>query len=228
MAFTTDIDDLIRLGHGDVKKLRNIRDTIKHDNFITTVDKKYVESLISTYLRNQSLDETEIKASTSTNLESETKLKSVQSDTDVRGSSLFAGSNNKKFGIYAGIAAVIVLVAVVGFSASTMNQTDVTNSNVQQPSIQQMVINLDESLYNNADIISISGNIKSSDNVSVKLSIENINGEQIWREYVTTKNDGNFSTLLIAAGYGWNDNGIYILKAQHDNKEKKIEFNFKT
>ena len=56
----TDLDDLIRNRHGDVKKLREIRDTIRHDNFITAVDKKYIESLISTYLRNQSLDETEI------------------------------------------------------------------------------------------------------------------------------------------------------------------------
>ena len=43
MTFTTDIDDLIRLDRGDTKRLRNIRDVIKHDNFITSVDKKYVE-----------------------------------------------------------------------------------------------------------------------------------------------------------------------------------------
>jgi len=46
LTFTTELDDLIRFGHGDVKRLRNIRDTVKHDNFITSEDKKYVESLI--------------------------------------------------------------------------------------------------------------------------------------------------------------------------------------
>ena len=30
-----DLNDLIRLNHGDTKRLRNIRDVIKHDNFIT-------------------------------------------------------------------------------------------------------------------------------------------------------------------------------------------------
>ena len=53
MTFITDLDDLIRHHHGDVKKLREIRDTIRHDNFITTDDKKYVESLITVHLKNQ-------------------------------------------------------------------------------------------------------------------------------------------------------------------------------
>jgi len=44
LTFITDLDDLIRHHHGDVKKLREIRDTIRHDNFITTEDKNYVES----------------------------------------------------------------------------------------------------------------------------------------------------------------------------------------
>ena len=39
MTFLTDLDDLIRHHHGDVKKLREIRDTIRHDNFITSEDK---------------------------------------------------------------------------------------------------------------------------------------------------------------------------------------------
>jgi len=53
LTFITDLDDLIRHRHGDVKKLREIRDTIRHDNFITTNDKNYVESLITMYLKNQ-------------------------------------------------------------------------------------------------------------------------------------------------------------------------------
>jgi len=47
---------LIRHHHGDVKKLREIRDTVRHDNFITTEDKNYVESLITIHLKNQPLD----------------------------------------------------------------------------------------------------------------------------------------------------------------------------
>ena len=56
MTFITDLDDLIRHRHGDVKKLREIRDTVRHDNFITTEDKNYIESLITMHLKNQPLD----------------------------------------------------------------------------------------------------------------------------------------------------------------------------
>jgi len=56
LTFITDLDDLIRHHHGDVKKLREIRDTVRHDNFITTEDKNYVESLITMHLKNQPLD----------------------------------------------------------------------------------------------------------------------------------------------------------------------------
>ena len=60
MTFTDDLNDLIRLNRGDTKRLRNIKDVIKHDNFITVIDKKYVESLVTTYLKNQPIDESEV------------------------------------------------------------------------------------------------------------------------------------------------------------------------
>ena len=113
MTFTTELDDLIRFGHGDVKRLRNIRDTVKHDNFITIEDKKYVESLISTHLRNQPLDENEPQLTRKL-----APKRSVSTD-----SSTFNFSNNKKLGITAGVAAAIALIVVAGFSMQTMDQT---------------------------------------------------------------------------------------------------------
>ena len=227
MTFTTDINDLIRLDHGDTKRLRNIRDVIKHDNFITTVDKKYVESLISTYLRNQSLDESEVNIKSRTVVELNDNIKSTGRGT-TSSSSLFSGSNNKKLGILAGIAAAIALVVVVGFSAST-GQTDIiTSSDIIPSSTQQIIIDVDEPSYKNADIISVSGSIKSADGKTVELSIENTSGDKIWREYVDIKNNGQFSTLVIAAGFGWDNNGTYVLKAQHNELENKIKFSFST
>ena len=69
MTFITDLDDLIRYRHGDVKKLREIRDTVRHDNFITADDKSYVESLITTHLKNQPL------AKSSSPKQTDTKIK---------------------------------------------------------------------------------------------------------------------------------------------------------
>lgn len=225
MTFTTDIDDLIRLDRGDTKRLRNIRDVIKHDNFITSVDKKYVESLISAYLRNQSLDGSEVNIKSRTIVELKDNVKPTGRET-TSSSSLFSGSNNKKLGILAGVAAAIALVVVVGFSAST-DQIDITTvTDIIPSSTPQIIINVDGSSYKTADIISISGSIKSADGKSVELSIENTSGDKIWREYIDIKNNGQFSTLIIAAGFGWDDSGTYVLKAQHNELENKIKFSF--
>lgn len=225
MTFTTDIDDLIRLDRGDTKRLRNIRDVIKHDNFITSVDKKYVESLISAYLRNQSLDGSEVNIKSRTVVELKDNVKPTGRET-TSSSSLFSGSNNKKLGILAGVAAAIALVVVVGFSAST-DQIDITTvSDIIPSSTSQIIINVDGSSYKTADIISVSGSIKSADGKSVELSIENTSGDKIWREYIDIKNNGQFSTLIIAAGFGWDDSGTYVLKAQHNELENKIKFSF--
>jgi len=225
LTFTTDIDDLIRLDRGDTKRLRNIRDVIKHDNFITSVDKKYVESLISAYLRNQSLDGSEVNIKSRTVVELKDNVKPTGRET-TSSSSLFSGSNNKKLGILAGVAAAIALVVVVGFSAST-DQIDITTvSDIIPSSTPQIIINVDGSSYKTADIISISGSIKSADGKSVELSIENTSGDKIWREYIDIKNNGQFSTLIIAAGFGWDDSGTYVLKAQHNEIENKIKFSF--
>jgi hypothetical protein len=225
LTFTTDIDDLIRLDRGDTKRLRNIRDVIKHDNFITSVDKKYVESLISAYLRNQSLDGSEVNIKSRTIVELKDNVKPTGRET-TSSSSLFSGSNNKKLGILAGVAAAIALVVVVGFSAST-DQIDITTvTDIIPSSTPQIIINVDGSSYKTADIISISGSIKSADGKSVELSIENTSGDKIWREYIDIKNNGQFSTLIIAAGFGWDDSGTYVLKAQHNELENKIKFSF--
>ena len=225
MTFTTDIDDLIRLDRGDTKRLRNIRDVIKHDNFITSVDKKYVESLISAYLRNQLLDGSEVNIKSRTIVELKDNVKPTGRET-TSSSSLFSGSNNKKLGILAGVAAAIALVVVVGFSAST-DQIDITTvSDIIPSSTPQIIINVDGSSYKTADIISVSGSIKSADGKSVELSIENTSGDKIWREYIDIKNNGQFSTLIIAAGFGWDDSGTYVLKAQHNELENKIKFSF--
>ena len=219
MTFTTELDDLIRFGHGDVKRLRDIRDTVKHDNFITIEDKKYVESLILTHLRNQPLDESEPQI---------TRKPTPKSSVST-GSSTFNFSNNKKLGITAGIAAAIALVVVAGFSIQTMDQTDTpTNSETITTSNIPLTINVDSKSYKRADIISVSGNLKSANVNSVELSIENTAGNKIWNEFVNVKNNRKFSTLVIAGGGGWESDGVYTLKCKQGDLQNKLEFNFTT
>ena len=221
MTFLTDLDDLIRQHHGDVKKLREIRDTIRHDNFITTDNKNYVESLITMYLKNQPFD----KSLSSQRPVTKIKLQSkpTTSSSDSKSNVAVSFSPNKKIGVLAGVVAAIAIIVIVGFSAT--NQTDIIDSTVSSIS-EPLLVNVDQTTYQRADIISISGNSKSASTQSIELSIENTNGVKIWNENINLKNDGKFSTLVIAGGGGWENDGTYTLKAEQGDLANKIEFKF--
>ena len=221
MTFLTDLDDLIRYRHGDVKKLREIRDTVRHDNFITTDNKNYVESLITMYLKNQPFD----KSLSSQRPVTKIKLQSkpTTSSSDSKSNVAVSFSPNKKLGVLAGVVAAIAIIVIVGFSAT--NQTDIIDSTVSSIS-EPLLVNVDQTTYQRADIISISGNSKSASTQSVELSIENTNGVKIWNENINLKNDGKFSTLVIAGGGGWENDGTYTLKAEQGDLANKIEFKF--
>ncbi len=221
MTFLTDLDDLIRYRHGDVKKLREIRDTVRHDNFITTDNKNYVESLITMYLKNQPFD----KSLSSQRPVTKIKLQSkpTTSSSDSKSNVAVSFSPNKKIGVLAGVVAAIAIIVIVGFSAT--NQTDIIDSTLSSIS-EPLLVNVDQTTYQRADIISISGNSKSASTQSVELSIENTNGVKIWNENINLKNDGKFSTLVIAGGGGWENDGTYTLKAEQGDLANKIEFKF--
>jgi len=221
LTFLTDLDDLIRYRHGDVKKLREIRDTVRHDNFITTDNKNYVESLITMYLKNQPFD----KSLSSQRPVTKIKLQSkpTTSSSDSKSNVAVSFSPNKKLGVLAGVVAAIAIIVIVGFSAT--NQTDIIDSTLSSIS-EPLLVNVDQTTYQRADIISISGNSKSASTHSVELSIENTNGVKIWNENINLKNDGEFSTLVIAGGGGWENDGTYTLKAEQGDLVNKIEFKF--
>ena len=217
MTFTTDLDDLIRHHHGDVKKLREIRDTIRHDNFITTEDKNYVESLITMHLKNQPLEKSLSRKKPDTKIKLQSKP--TISSSDSKSNPTFNFSSNKKIGVLGGIAAAIAIIVIVGFTAINAPIDSTISSTTDNP----LLVNIDQTTYQRADIISISGDTNSYTK-SVELSIENANGVKIWREIINPKNDGQFSTLIIAGGGGWENNGVYTLKAVQNDLASEIEF----
>ena len=225
MTFITDLDDLIRHHHGDVKKLREIRDTIRHDNFITTDNKNYVESLITMYLKNQPLDKSLSRQQSVTKIKLQSKP--TTSSSDSKNNFTVSFSPNKKLGVLAGVAAAIAIIVIVGFTGTT---DSVVSTTITEP----LLVNVDQTTYQRADIISITGNSKATGTQSVELSIENANGVKIWNENINLKNDGQFSTLVIAGGGGWEDDGSYTLKAVQtelssgDSLLAEIKFKFFT
>ena len=226
MTFITDLDNLIKEHHGDVKKLREIRDTIKHDNFITTIDKNYVESLITTYLKNQPLEKPLHRKQP--DIKTKLQHKPTVESSDPKTNFAFSFSSNKKFGILGGAAAAIAIIAVLGFTS--INQDVAIDSVLSSTPNNPLLITVDQDKYQRADIISISGDTGSS-NGMIALSIEDVNGIKIWNENIKPKSDGNFSTLVIAGGGGWENNGAYTLKAvtkdtSGDSLQAKIKFQF--
>jgi len=217
LTFITDLDDLIRHHHGDVKKLREIRDTVRHDNFITTEDKNYVESLITMHLKNQPLDKSLSRKQP--DIKIKLQPKPTLSSPDLKNNFTFNFSSNKKLGILGGVAAAIAIIVIVGFSAINTPIDSTVSSTANNP----LLVNIDQTTYQRADIISISGDTNSYTK-SVELSIENTNGVKIWKEIINPKNDGQFSTLIIAGGGGWENNGVYTLKAVQDDLASEIEF----
>jgi len=208
----TDLDDLIKNRHGDVKKLREIRDTIRHDNFITADAKKYIESLISVHLKNQPLDKILPPQQTDTKIQLQSKPNANILDSNDLLSNF---SSNKKLGILVGVAAAIAIIVIVGFTA-----TDFTSNSILSKSI---LVNVDNTTYQRADIISITGDVFSNAE-SVQLSIENTSGVKIWNEIINPKNNGKFSTLVIAGGGGWENDGVYTLKAMQDDLVEETKF----
>jgi len=217
LTFITDLDDLIRHHHGDVKKLREVRDTIRHDNFITTEDKNYVESLITMHLKNQPLDKSLSRKQSDTKIKLQPKP--TLSSPDLKNNFTVSFSSNKKLGILGGVAAAIAIIAIVAFTGINTPIDSTLSSTAANP----LLVNIDQTTYQRADIISISGDTNSYTK-SVELSIENTNGVKIWKEIINPKNDGQFSTLIIAGGGGWENNGVYTLKAVQNDLASEIEF----
>jgi len=217
LTFITDLDDLIRHHHGDVKKLREIRNTIRHDNFITTEDKNYVESLITMHLKNQPLDESLSRKQSDSKIKLQSKP--TVSSPNLKNNFAFNFSSNKKLGILAGVAAAVAIIVIVGFGAIDTTIGSTVSSTTAKP----LLINIDQTTYQRADIISISGDTTSYAE-PVNLSIEDINDVKIWNEVINPKKDGQFSTLVIAGGGGWEKNGIYTLIVEQGDLANKIEF----
>ena len=218
----TDLDKLIKTQHGDVKKLRQIRDTIKHDNFITTDDKNYVQSLIDEY-QSQSSERLSPRKQSDTRIKLQAKSKT--DDLGSQSNFSFNFSSNKKVGILAGAAAAIAIIVIVGFT--DVNQGDTVNSVVSSTPNNPLLVTVDQTQYQRADIILISGDT-TAHNQTVGLSIENTNGVKIWKESIdVSPNSGNFSTMVIAGGGGWENGGSYTVKAYTSTGlTQEIQFRF--
>ncbi|MEX0656535.1 MAG: hypothetical protein WD154_03185 [Nitrosopumilaceae archaeon] len=124
------------------------------------------------------------------------------------------------------VAPVVVAIIAIGVAATQFDFGDFSNPISITPKTTGLSITTDQRSYNKGDIISISGTSETSAGNEIKLSIQNSNGQLVWSENVKIKSNGKFSTLLIAAGAGWNDDGEYTIKAEHGSLTNQLKIDF--
>ena len=119
-----------------------------------------------------------------------------------------------------GIALIVIIAAVIFSTSNTVPFSSDSISDIK-PTLS---VETDLSSYAHKDLISINGISKNS-NV-VNLSIQNQNNILVWAEQISVKNNGQYTTLAIAGGSGWETSGTYKITVDNGSETKSINFSF--
>lgn len=211
-----DVKSLLDKEKGDERILKQILRACENDEVISNFEINYVKKLIGDSLTLAS----QIKSDVATQEKSIVPEIIFSSNQNIE--PLFSTSprnpavksKNTKIFISVG-SAIFAIIVILGLSTSGISNV------VSDDSIS---IKTDLSTYEKGDIISISGTSISN---KINLSIENQNGQLVWSEQLSVKNNNEFSTLTIAGGDGWNKSGIFTIKAEDNSGIKSNTFSFK-
>lgn len=219
-----DVKELLDKERGDELILKQIFRACQNNEVISNYERNYVRKLAEKYLgRASQIEEKQneekliIPDVIIPKTLSSQKFETLQTTQIPK-----ADSKNNKLMI--GIGGVILaIIIIVGLSFSgTLNI--VNDNNIKNPlgSIP-LSIQTDLPTYQKGDIISVNGRSSSE---KINLSIENQEGLLVWSEQITVKNDGTFSTLVIAGGSGWEKSGTFIVTVENDSEKESSTFSF--
>jgi hypothetical protein len=221
-----DVNSLLDGDFVDDRILKQIHRACKNNEVISNYERNYVQKLAEQYLGKKSKTPSNISDNTipkipdvvMPTIEPIIQTKTIQEPTYSK--SKFNVKNSKPLLAFGGIALVIIIAAISlianiddSFSPNTSTENKITLS-----------VNSDLSSYSQNDIISING--ISENNSIVNLSIENQNNDLVWAEQTSVKSNGQYSTLAICGGSGWEISGTYTLKVDDGTNTKSITFSF--
>ena len=241
-----DVKSLLKLKKGDSTRLNHIKELCETNEIISLSDRKYIERLSSQNLHknagpkkpekpifipieeppspSQTVIESKESSDQSEQFE-EVETPKVRSDKSLPKIPDFL-SNKKIIYSIGSIVLAIILIAIVAVEYDGIQVIfDSPSSSNTEPALP-FTLESDKSSYETSDIISISGKIASPSSEIVRVSIENEQGKLIWAENLDLKNNGEFSTLALAGGKGWENSGKYILISEHEELTEQISFNF--
>jgi len=222
-----DAKALLDKDFGDDKILKQICRACENDEIISNYERNYVKKLAEKHLGRRpevvqtqpSVEETPIVPDVV--IPEPPSIQQIQTFQSTppppQRISSFNSKNSKLMLGIGGVALVIIIAVAASFSGIS----DVTSPN---PILDALSIQTDLSSYDTKDIISISG--VSDTSGTVNLSIENKNNELVWTEQVSIKSDGQYSTLAIAGGPGWESSGTYTINIDNGVETKSNTFSF--
>ena len=216
-----NVKELLKKDIGDKKVLEQIKRAAENNEAISNYERSYVRKLIEELRKppEPEIEETPTTQSIPTTPQPQV-IPQLQTSTIVTHKP--RDKTNTKV-IIGGAAIAVAIIAAVLLGTSDID----ISSNNPVPTSSSDLLSLDQSSYNNKDIISISGKSKTSLGNTISLSIENSNGELVWTENIKIKDSGEYSTLAIAGGPGWENSGTYTLKMKHGSETDEITFSFK-
>ena len=224
-----DVKALLDKDFGDDRILKQIYRACQNDEVISNYERNYVRKLAEKHLGKRpeiprEPPVTQVKPVTpDVAIPQSNSMQKIQKTPTPKSSS--SGSKNSK--IMIAIAGLILVVIVGGVAAFTGGPTTtVTEDSLPALTSVSLSVETDLSSYSAKDLISISGISENSG--TVNLFIENSNEELVWKEQLSVKSDGTYSTLVIAAGTNWNTSGVFTVSVEDGNETKTNTFSFST
>ncbi|QMU53890.1 MAG: hypothetical protein GKS07_02580 [Nitrosopumilus sp.] len=225
-----DVKALLDKDFGDDRILKQICRACEHNEVISNYERNYVRELAEKYLgkKPESVPIPVVESKPVVSDYVPTEIQPIQQSQTLQAATpkvSYSKSKNTKIMLgMSGIVLVIILAIAVSFSGGADNPAKIDAQTT--PQIIVLSIQTDLTSYAQKDLISISG---FSDTVgSVNLSIESPSGELVWAEQVNLKSNGQFSTLTIAGGPGWERSGTYNMAVDNGTEIKSGKFSFTT
>ncbi|CDI05356.1 hypothetical protein [Candidatus Nitrosotenuis uzonensis] len=224
--FTDDVDELIRLGHGDQERLNRIKSEYQTKKLVTLEDRRYVEGLIARYMRPAAEPQQEKPKAKEERIVPPPPTPPKQQDRfEIKQQKAKMEKPIPKIGakkmrnIAISVASVAVAVVIIGLVS--LNQGGISLDGIDEPKN----LELDQKSYYRGDIISISGRVSVPTSV-VSLGIFNTQNQPVWTETVNVDENGEYSTLVIAGGDGWEQAGTYAVTANYVGTQDQANFSF--
>ena len=240
-----DVNELLKSKKGDSSRLLRIKEACESNELISLSDRKYVERLSSQYLRksepkkpdrpkfrtieedvSKKTDESEPEKMSLIEKPYQQKEVFVSKKSQDVSKKIPSFTINKR--IILPLASIVLAIALIAIVASDYDGILIQDNSgtIKSDTLAEFSLQTDKTAYETSDIISISGKMSSSSVGTVRLFIENEKTELIWAENVALKNGGEFSTLLIAGGQGWENTGKYYLNVEHNEFSNSVLFDF--